>query len=46
MAHAVIVYRLISGLWQAVGRTPVTPPPPPSTGGYGLSPYGTSPYGQ
>ncbi|MFC9973534.1 hypothetical protein ACFVH6_21835 [Spirillospora sp. NPDC127200] len=41
-----IVYRLVAGLWQAVGRTPVTPPAPPApTGGYGVTPYGTGPYG-
>lgn len=46
MADPVIVYRLLAGLWQAIGRNPITPPDPPTSGGYGLSPYGTSPYGQ
>lgn len=41
-----IIYRLISGLWEAIGRTSITPPAPPDGGGYGVSPYGTSAYGQ
>lgn len=42
-----IVYRLVDGLWRALGRTPVEPPPPPENPpGYGTSPYGTGPYGQ
>jgi hypothetical protein len=42
----VIIYRLISGLWQALGAPSVTPPEPPVTGlGYGTSPYGNGPYG-
>ena len=45
VAHPVIIYRMIAGVWQALGRTPVTPPTPP-TGGYGTTPYGTGPYGQ
>ena len=42
-----IVYRLIDGLWQALARPPVTPPPPPAVPiGYGTAAYGSSPYGQ
>jgi len=42
-----IVYRLIDGLWRAIGRAPVEPSPPPAIPtGYGTSPYGTGPYGQ
>lgn len=42
----ILVYKLIAGLWQSPGGSPVTPPAPPApAGGYGGSPYGTGPYG-
>lgn len=39
-------YRLISGLWQAPGRSPIDPEGPPAPGsGYGSGAYGSGAYG-
>jgi hypothetical protein len=40
-----VIYRLVAGLWQTINGASVTPPAPPGGDGYGLSPYGTGPYG-
>lgn len=42
----ILVYRLISGLWQAVSHSSVTPPPAsgPSSG-YGAGGYGFGNFG-
>ncbi|MCW2917656.1 MAG: hypothetical protein JWN52_5724 [Actinomycetia bacterium] len=42
----IIIYAMISGLWQAIGHAPITPPDPPApSSGYGTGPYGSGPYG-
>lgn len=41
----IVVYRLVAGLWQALGVASVTPPSPPGTVGYGVGGYGSQPYG-
>lgn len=41
----IVLYRLIGGLWQAIGKTSITPPaPPPPVTGYGTGPYGSGTY--
>lgn len=41
-----VIYRLVDGLWQALGRAPVTPPAPPDTIPYGRGSYGAGHYGR